>query len=111
MTRLYQIWGSHVRVCFFYDVKNARLVNVFDRESLTHQEPFFDKDDLERFISLAEPMLTPGHKKERGVDDQVGDVMWILTGRTDSNVPRIKKLLTQLGLSSELFSFATIPGT
>ena len=115
MTRLYQNLGDKVSKAFFYDVKNARLVNVFGGECLMHREQLLDKDDLERFMSLAEPMMTPGHKKktradeERGVDDQVGDAMWILAGRTDSNAPEIKKLLTQFGLNSDVFSFATTP--
>ena len=39
------------------------------------------------------------------MDDQVGDVMWIMAGRTDSNVPEIRKLLTDSKLNSDMFFF------
>ena len=41
------------------------------------------------------------------MDDQVGDVMWIMAGRTESNVEKVKKLVKDAKLNSEMFFFAT----
>ena len=65
MARLYQNVGTKVKVCFFCDVKNARLVHVYDGECLTHREPLVCFADIERFIHLAEPMMPPGHNTEQ----------------------------------------------
>ena len=49
---------------------------------LTHREPLIDEKDFERFIATMEPLLQPRR-----------DVMWVLAGRTKSNIPKLEKIL------------------
>ena len=65
---------------------------LYDGDNLTHREPLVDTVDLERVVNLAESMMQP-----------VRDVMWILAGRTDSNLPKIKKLLHKYNLKNETY--------
>ena len=51
-----------------------------------------DVEDFERFVETVEPLLKPAR-----------DVMWVLTGRIESNVPKVKKILTKHKLSVEVF--------
>ncbi len=39
-----------------------------------------DEADFLRFVSTVEPLMKAGR-----------DVMWVLVGRTESNLPRVKK--------------------
>ena len=57
-----------------------------------HREPILDEPDLERFIQTVEPLMRSGR-----------DIMWILAGRTDSNLPKLTKLLNQHKLNYEVF--------
>ena len=51
----------------FYDVKNAKLCNIYEGEGLTHREPLLDEDDFERYLHAVDPLLHPGR-----------DVLWVL---------------------------------
>ena len=81
-TRMYQNLTDHATLMGFYDVKNARLCNVFEGQPLTHREPALDEADLERYLKSLAPLMVGGR-----------DVLWVLTGRTEANVPKIKRLL------------------
>ena len=59
---------------------------------LTHREPLLDEADFERFVQTVAPLLQPGR-----------DVVWALVGRTDSNLPKMKKILRKYGLRSDHF--------
>ncbi len=59
-----------------------------------HREPLLDTADFERFINTVDPLLTPGR-----------DVAWILAGRTESSLPRIKKVFAKLKMFVEAFYF------
>ena len=61
---------------------------------LTHREPLVDENDFERFVATVAQLLQPSR-----------DVMWVLCGRTDSNVPKLKKILAKFLLRFEVFHF------
>ena len=91
-TRLYQNLTENAPCMGFYDVKNAKLCNIYDGEGLTHREPLIDEADFERFLNAVEPLLCPGR-----------DVVWVLAGRTDSNLPKLKKIIGKFKLHLEVF--------
>ena len=51
-------------------------------EGLTDRAPVLGPDEVERFLAMVVPFVRPG----RGV-------IWILAGRTESNVPDLKERL------------------
>ena len=51
-------------------------------QPLTHREPALDEADFERDLKSLTPLMQAGR-----------DVLWVLTGRTESNLPKIKRLL------------------
>ena len=59
---------------------------------MTHREPILDDFDFTRFVSTVEPLLRPGR-----------DVLWVVVGRTESNLPKIRKILAAAGLTFETF--------
>ena len=59
---------------------------------LTHREPLVDEVDFERFVQTIEGLMQAGR-----------DVLWVLAGRTDSNVPKIRKVLVKYGFNIEVF--------
>ena len=59
---------------------------------LTHREPILDETDFEKFVETATPLLQPGR-----------DVLWVLAGRTDSNVSKIKKCLRKHHFKLNIF--------
>ena len=85
-TRLYQNLTASVPLMGFYDVKNARLCNIFEGEGLMHREPCLDSDDVERFLATVVPLMKPGR-----------DMIWLLTGRTESNLAKLKRILDHGG--------------
>ena len=96
-TRLYQNLTESVPFMAFYDVKNARLCNIFEGEGLMHREPILDSEDLERFLATVVPLMRAGR-----------DLIWVLAGRADSNISKLRKILAasaQFGekLRSETF--------
>ena len=52
---------------------------------LTHREPLLDEPDFERFVQAIEPLMKAGR-----------DVLWVLAGRTESNIPKLKKGVGQV---------------
>ena len=60
---------------------------------LTHREPLVDETDLDLFIKIIKPLLQPAR-----------DAVWIMAGRTRSNLGKIEKILKVHGLKSELFN-------
>ena len=52
---------------FYYDVKNARLCQVFEGQGLTHREPALDEQDFERYVKSILPLMLPQR-----------DVLWVL---------------------------------
>ena len=83
-TRLYQNLAEAAAVMGVYDVKNARLCNIYEGTGLTHVEPALDEADFERYVKACWPLLEIGR-----------DVMWVLGGRTDSNRVKIKRILAK----------------
>ena len=59
---------------------------------LTHREPLLDEPDFERFVATVERLLQAGR-----------DVLWVLAGRTDSNLPKVKNLLRKYDMQYEVF--------
>ena len=76
----------------FYDVKNAKLTKIFEGEGLTHREPLLDEKHFERFVMTVEPLMKEGR-----------DVMWVMAGRTDSNLPKTQRILKTHKLTVEVF--------
>ena len=85
-TRLYVNLTDEVPFMGFYDVKNARLCSIFEGEGLTHREPVLDPDDVQRFLATVVPLMRAGR-----------DLIWILAGRTESNVPKLKNIVATTG--------------
>ena len=77
----------------FYDVKNARLCNIFEGEGLMHREPIVDVDDIERFLATVVPLMRPGR-----------DLIWVLAGRTESNLAKLRKSWLTPGARSPRFA-------
>jgi len=75
-----------------YDVKHARLCNVFEGQGLTHREPALDEQDFERYVKSLSPLMVPGR-----------DVLWVLGGRTDTNDRKIKRILGRHFIKSHAF--------
>ena len=59
---------------------------------LTHREPLIDETDFERFVETVKPLLRASR-----------DVLWVMAGRTDSNLPKIKKVLRKAGFKYDCF--------
>ena len=59
---------------------------------LTHREPLADEKDLERYLATIVSLMRPGR-----------DTLWILAGRTESNLPKIKTLLRKYRLYHDAF--------
>ena len=91
-TRLYQNLTEAATVMGFYDVKNARLCGVFEGECLTHREPALDELDFERYVKSFCPLMVSGR-----------DVMWVLCGRTDTNMRKLKSILARNQLKQQAF--------
>jgi hypothetical protein len=51
-----------------------------------------DEVDFERFVATVEPLLQAGR-----------DVLWVLAGRTESNLPKLKKILAKHRMHIEVF--------
>ena len=60
---------------------------------LTHREPLLDEKDFERFMATIEPLLQPRR-----------DVVWVMAGRTESNIPKLKRILDKFSLRWTVFS-------
>ena len=65
---------------------------MYTRQGLTHREPLVDEADLERFVQTIDPLMHP-HR----------DVLWVLVGRTESNLPKVKKILNKFKMNIEMF--------
>ena len=84
-TRLYHMLTDDCPFIGFYDVKNARLCNVFEGHMLTHREPVIDVDDVERFLATVAPLMRPSR-----------DLVWILAGRVESSLAKLKNTLGRI---------------
>ena len=72
----------HERNCLFVFGTSAKSRAKQFCPGLTHREPLIEETDFTRFVSTVEPLMRGGR-----------DVMWVLAGRTESNLPKIKKVL------------------
>jgi hypothetical protein len=68
------------------------LCTTFEGNGLTHREPALDEVDFDRYVKSFSPLVQDGR-----------DVLWVLGGRTESNVPKIKKILTQANFNFQSF--------
>ena len=67
-------------------MKTARLCNIFEGGCLMHREPCLDSEDVERVLATVVPLMKPGR-----------DLIWILAGRTESNLTKLKRILDHGG--------------
>ena len=81
--RLHQNLTDAAPCMGFYDVKKAKLCNIYEGENLMHREP---EDDFERYLNAVDPLLHPDR-----------DVVWVLCGRTESNINKLRKVRLQVG--------------
>ena len=91
-TRFYQNLTQAATVMGFYDVKNARLCNIFEGQCLTHREPALDEQDFERYVKSFSPLMLPGR-----------DVLRVLGGRTDTNRGKLKRTLAKNFINMKVF--------
>lgn len=61
---------------------------------LTAREPLVNEVQFERFVKTSTQLMSPGR-----------DIMWVLCGRAESNVGKIKKILTAHNLKWRTFFF------
>ena len=85
-TRLYQNLTESVKLMAFYDVKNARLMERRAGETVVQREPLLDMERFTAFCEVANGLLKHG-----------SDLVWILAGRSDTNVDRIRKKVAEFG--------------
>ena len=57
-----------------------------------HREPLLDEADFERFVQAFDSLMQAGR-----------DVLWVLVGRTDSNIPKVKTILAKYKMSVAVF--------
>ena len=85
-TRLYQNLTESVRFMAFYDVKNAKLMERRPGETVVQREPLVDMGKFAAFCDVVNNVLKPGQ-----------DFVWILAGKSDANVDRIRKKVLECG--------------
>ena len=76
----------------FYDVKHARLCNVFEGEGLTHRGPALHEADFERCAKSLYPLMIAGR-----------DVLWVLGGRTDTKTAKLTRILRESQFLVQVF--------
>ena len=82
----------HERNCLFVQETSAKSRAKQFCPGLTHREPLLEEADFARFVATVEPLMKWGR-----------DVLWVMTGRTDSNLPKIKKILRAQKMNFEAF--------
>ena len=70
----------------FYDVKNAMLMERRSTETVVQREPIVDMVKFTAFCEVANGILKHGT-----------DFVWILAGKSDANVDKIRKKMAELG--------------
>ena len=75
-----------VRFMAFYDVKNAMLMERRSTETVVQREPIVDMVKFTAFCEVANGILKHGT-----------DFVWILAGKSDANVDKIRKKVAELG--------------
>ena len=85
-TRLYQNLTESVKFMAFYDVKNAKLMDRRPTETVVQREPLVDMAKFSAFCEVANGVLKHG-----------SDFVWILAGKSDANVDRIRKKVAEFG--------------
>ena len=85
-TRLYQNLTESVKLMAFYDVKNARLMERRPTETAVQREPLVDMDKFTAFCQVANGVLKHGQ-----------DFVWILAGKSDANVAKIRAKVAEFG--------------
>ena len=92
-TRLYQNLTDDVKFMGFYDVKNAKLLERRQDESIVQREPLVDiEQSFESFCAVANVLMQPNR-----------DLAWILLGKSDSAFHKIFKKITELGWKHNMF--------
>ena len=75
-------WFLLAKPCF------ERVVRILFFPGLTHREPLLDEGDFQRFVTTVDPLMKAGR-----------DVMWVLVGRTESSLPKVKKVLAEFKMT------------
>ncbi len=79
-----------VRSCSLCKTVFERVVRICFSPGLTHREPLLDECDFQRFVATVDPLMKAGR-----------DVMWVLVGRTESNLPKVRKALLKHKMNVE----------
>ena len=85
-TRLCQNLTESAKMIAFYDVKNAMLMDRRPTETVVQREPLLDVPKFTAFCEVANGIMKHG-----------SDFVWILAGRSDGNVDRIRKKVAEYG--------------
>ena len=67
-------------------MKNAKLLDRRDDESIVQRQPLLDMDQFDRFAAVANVLMQPNR-----------DLSWILLGNSDTAFINIKKKVGDLG--------------
>jgi len=95
-TRLYLNLTKDARFMCFYDVKNAKLLERREDESIVQREPLVDMDRFGSFCCVANVLMQPDR-----------DLVWILLGKSDSAFHTIKRKITELGWKEKCLILST----
>ena len=85
-TRLYQNLTESAKFMAFYDVKNAKLIDRRPKETVVQREPLLDVPKFTAFCEVA-----------NGVMKHDSDFVWILPGKSEGSVDRIRKKVAEYG--------------
>ena len=85
-TRLYNNMSENEKFMGFFDVKNAKLLDRREDESIVQREPLLDMDQFDSFCAVTNKLMQPNR-----------DLVWILLGKSDSAFIKIKKKVMELG--------------
>ena len=94
-TELYQnLSEEQARFIGIYDVKNAKLAEVYEGQSLFQREPHLDETDFTNFLAAWSQLAKANV-----------DLLWVLCGRHQTSLDAVRKHLKEKGMDCKMFHF------
>lgn len=94
-TELYQNLSQEAaRFIGIYDIKNAKLAEVYEGQSVFQREPHLDETDFKNFVTAWSNLAKPGI-----------DLLWVCCGRHQSSVDAVRKHMKERGFDYKMFHF------